>query len=226
VITGTILVVLGLCLATVLWAMFRSPSAARVPAAPAPPQVAAADSLNVDPLNIDPWDARKGDVISITGGAEDFSDLDFPVDRRSAYEAATRRWIDLSGEFRGRRVYLEVYRHPQPDLLGILDARELTLAGIGTTEDSLADMDARQDPSASIDFEGKKWTWESSREIRYYENETGQAEGLYRWLFREAEGNRLICVEKWEGEPFEARIARRLNQRDLTVYRAAPGAAA
>jgi len=206
--------------------MFRSPSAARVPAAPAPPQVAAADSLNVDPLNIDPWDARKGDVISITGGAEDFSDLDFPVDRRSAYEAATRRWIDLSGEFRGRRVYLEVYRHPQPDLLGILDARELTLAGIGTTEDSLADMDARQDPSASIDFEGKKWTWESSREIRYYENETGQAEGLYRWLFREAEGNRLICVEKWEGEPFEARIARRLNQRDLTVYRAAPGAAA
>jgi hypothetical protein len=114
----------------------------------------------------------------------------------------------------------------QADLLAILDARTLNLADIGTTEDRLADMDTRQDPSASIDFEGKKWSWDSSREIRYYENESGQGEGLYRWLFREPEGNRLVCVEKWEGEPFEVRIARRLNQRDLTVYRAASGAAA
>ena len=230
-ITATILVILSFALAMVLWAMVKAPSATRVAARLPPRQVAAADHMNVDPLNpdplsLDPWDARKGDVISIAGGAEDFSDLDFPVDRRSAYEAASRRWIDLSGEFRGRRVYLEVYRHPQPELLGILDPRGLTLAGIGATEDALADMDARQDPSASIDFEGKKWTWESSREIRYYENETGQGEGLYRWLFREPEGTRLVCVEKWEGEPFEVRIARRLNQRDLTVYRAAPGAAA
>ncbi len=69
----------------------------------------------------------------------------------------------------------------------------------------------------------KKWSWESSREIRYFENETGNGEGLYRWLFREPGGARVICVEKWEGEPFEVRIARRLNQRDITVYRAAHG---
>jgi len=226
VITAAILAVLGFALVMVLWAMFKAPSAARLPAAPEPRQVPASGHMNVDPLSVDPWDARLGDVISIAGGAEDFSDLDFPVDRRSAYEADARRWVDLSGEFRGHRVYLEVYRHPQSDLLGILDARQLTLADIGTTEDSLADMDSRQDPSACIDFEGKKWTWESSREIRYFENETGQGEGLYRWLFREPAGNRLVCVEKWEGEPFEVRVARRLNPRDLTVYRAAPGAAA
>jgi hypothetical protein len=35
----------------------------------------------------------------------------------------------------------------------------------------------------------------------------------------------LICVEKWEGEPFEVRIARRLNDRDITAYRAGSGAA-
>ena len=175
-------------------------------------------------MELDPWDAKPGDVISISGGAEDFSDLDFAVDRRSSYQSATHRWIDLSGEFRGTRVYLEVYRHPQPDLIGILDARKLTLAEVNSSEDALADIDARQDPSAFVEFEGKKWQWESSREIRYFENDLGNGEGLYRWLFREPQGNRLLCVEKWEDEPFEIRIARRLNPHDITVYPAGRGA--
>ena len=216
-ITTTLLVILGLALATVLWAMFRTSPGARVPAPSAPPQVAA------NPIDLDPWDAKKGDVISISGGAEDFSDLDFAVDRRSAYESSARRWVDLSGEFRGLRVYVEVYRHPQPDLIGMLDARKLTLADVGATEDVLADIDARQDPAASVKFEDKEWHWESSREIRYFENETGAGEGLYRWLFRAPDGDRLLCVEKWEGEPFEVRVTRCLHPRDITVYRAARG---
>ena len=174
-------------------------------------------------MDLDPWDAKRGDVISISGAAEDFSDIDLPVDRRSAYGSNVRRWVDLSGEFRGQRVYLEVYRHPEPDLVGLLDARKLSLTDIGATEELLAEIDTRQDPSASVDFEGKKWQWESSREIRYFENEIGEGEGLYRWLFREPDGTRLLCVEKWAGEPFEVRIARRLNQRDVTAYRAATG---
>src|SRR5262245_19828402 len=131
-ITTTLLVVLGCALAVVLWAMFRSPGAPRIPAAQPVAQVPSAA-----PLELDPWDAKKGDVISISGGAEDLSDLDFPVDRRSAYESNARRWVDLSGEFRGSRVYLEVYQHPQPDLIGILDPRKLTLADINSTEDRL-----------------------------------------------------------------------------------------
>lgn len=215
-ITATILAMLGIALGFVLWAMVRAPSGPRAPAARAAAQVPAAN-----PMDLDPWDAKKGDVISIAGAAEDFSDLDFAVDRRSAYESSKRRWVDLSGEFRGRRVYLEVYRHPQPDLIGILEDRKLTLAEVGATEDRLAEIDTRQDPAEFIEFEGKKWNWESSREIRYFENDTGEGEGLYRWLFQEPGGPRLLCIEKWEGEPFDLRIARRLSQRDITVYRAA-----
>jgi Domain of unknown function (DUF4178) len=209
-ITATLLVILGAALAAVLWAMFRLPGKRRelTPAAP---------------TEVDPWDAKPGDVVSISGGAEDFSDLDFPVDRRSSYQSSTHRWVDLSGEFRGTRVYLEVYRHPQPDLIGILSARKLTLADIGATEDSLGDIDSRQDPSAFVEFEGKRWQWESSREIHYFENDLGNGEGLYRWLFREPGGSRLLCVEKWEDEPFEIRIARRLNPPDVTVYPASRG---
>jgi hypothetical protein len=219
-ITTTVLAMLGVALAFVVWAMFRGPSTPRVAAPAARVQVPAANPA-VNPIDLDPWDAKHGDVISISGAAEDFSDLDFAVDRRSAYEASNRRWVDLSGEFRGRRVYLEVYRHPQPDMIGILDEKKLALAEAGLTEDLLAEMDTRQDPSRFVEFEGKKWNWESSREIRYFENDTGEGEGLYRWLFQEQGGSRLLCVEKWEGEPFESRIARRLSQRDVTVYRAA-----
>jgi len=213
-ITMIVLAILGFALITVLIAMFRAPAAGALPAA----RAAAPKPATVE---LDAWDARKGDVISITGAAEDFSDVDFPVDRRSAYQANNRRWVDLSGEFRGNRVYLEVYRFPQPDLIGIIEPRKLTLADLGITEDRLVDMDTRQDPSAFIDFEGKRWSFESSRELGYFENEVGEGEGLYRWLLREQDGQRLLCIEKWEGEPFDVRIARRLQAHDIKVYRAA-----
>lgn len=220
-ITATLLLILGSALVIVLWAMFRTTSPAQVTAPSSSRQAPPA----ANPIDLDPWDARPGDVISISGAAADFSDIDLAVDRRSTYQSSSRRWVDLSGEFRGVRMYLEVYRHPQPDLIGILDDRKLTLADIGVTEDMLADIDTRQDPSTSVSFEGKQWHWESSREIRYFENDLGDGEGLYRWLFKEPGGSRLLCVEKWEDEPFEIRIARRLNPRDITVYRGAKGGA-
>ena len=211
-ITTTILVLLGLVLAFVLWQMMRGPksSGAKVTALPTPATPA-----------VELWTAKVGDVISITGAAEDFSDLDFTIDQRNAYEGMNRRWIDLGGEFRGRRVYLEVSRASGTQIMGLLDARRLTLPEAGLTEDQLADLDSRQDPSASIQFEGKTWQYESSRELAHFENEGEQPKGVYRWLFAERGGSRLLCVEKWEGEPFDVRLARKLNPHDITVYRAA-----
>lgn len=216
-ITILVLAILGFALLAVVVAMVRAPAQPReAPAAAAP-----ARGVTEEPLESDPWNAHKGDVVSISGAAEDYSDLDFPVDRRSAYESGNRRWVDLSGEYRGRRVYLEVYRYPQKDFIGILDGKKLTLADLGVTEQQLTDLDTRQDPNAFVEYEGKRWFYDSSREIGYFENEGTEAEGLYRWLFQEKDGSRLICIEKWEGEPFDVRIARRLNAQDITVYRAA-----
>jgi hypothetical protein len=217
-VTILVLILLGIALLVVLAAMFRSPGGAPAPPAPV---VHTPIQPVTKPMETDPWDAKKGDAISISGAAQDYSDLDFTVDRRSAYESKIGRWIDLSGEFRGDRVYLEVYRHPQHLLLGLLDPRKLTLVDIGVTEDQLADFDARQDPRSTLEFEGKHWQYESSREIGYFENETGEGEGLYRWLFTEPGGSRLICVEKWEGEPFDVRIAVIVKPGDVTLYRAA-----
>jgi len=215
-ITFILLAFLGLLLAVVLVAMFRTSGANKQVAAATQARAVAATTAA---LQGDAWDAHIGDVVSVSAAAEDFSDLDFPVDRRSAYQTNSGRWIDLSGEFRGRRVYLEVHRHPSPLLMGLFDPRKLTIADIGLSEQQLTDFDARQDPTASIQFANKSWHYQSSREIGYFENESGAGEGLYRWLFEEQGGARLICVEKWEGEPFDVRVAVILKHEDVTVYR-------
>ena len=85
--------------------------------------------------------------------------------------------------------------------MGILDGKKLSLPDVNVTEQQLGVIDSHQDSSAFLTYDGKKWYYESSRELGYLENETGQAEGLYRWLFKEQNGDRLLCIEKWEGEP-------------------------
>jgi hypothetical protein len=215
-LTTSILILLGIVLAFVLWQMMRRGDGSRRGEVKGMPS--SAPQLPDSP-GADLWTAKVGDVISITGAAEDFSDHDFTVDQRNAYESARRRWIDLAGHFRGRRVYLEVSRAAGVEIMGLLDGRRLTLPEIGVTEDRLADLDARQDPSAAIVFEGKPLRYESSREITHFENEGGEPKGIYRWLFAEVNGPRLLCVEKWEGEPFDVRIAQKLNHQDIAVYR-------
>ncbi|MBC7926048.1 MAG: DUF4178 domain-containing protein [Bryobacteraceae bacterium] len=219
-ITTALLAFLGALLAVVLFQMFRGGKQAGSAAAQAA-ATAALPARSPSGANVDLMQAKPGDVISIPGAAADFSDVDFTVDRRSAYEYMNRRWTDLSGDFRGQRVYLEVQGAGELDAMVIVDPRQLTPPELGTTEAALADFDARQDPTAALTFEGRQWQYESSREIGYFENETGDGEGLYRWTFRDTAGNRVLLVEKWEGEPFEARVAQRMNPRDLTVFRAA-----
>jgi hypothetical protein len=214
-ITFTVLAILGVLLIVVLALMWRAPRR------PAQPDPVASPAAGTQPAGkTDLWNARHGDVISIHAAADDYSDVDFSVDRRSAYSYGNRRWLDLSGEFRGQRVYLEVEPGAAGEVMGLLDGRKLTLADIGSTEPQLADFDTKQNSWLYLEFDGKRWQYESSREIGYFENEQGPGEGLYRWIFREKDGTRLLCVEKWEGEPFDVRIARRINPDDVSIYRA------
>ncbi|MBC8165617.1 MAG: DUF4178 domain-containing protein [Bryobacteraceae bacterium] len=219
-ITTAVLLILGGLLAAILWQMFKGGAGStaegrsKAPSGLAPPPAPIG-------ANVDLQQAKPGDSISIPGAADDFSDVDFTVDRRSAYESLNRRWTDLSGEWRGSRVYLEVHPGVDPEVMAIVSPRKFTLPDLGISEDDLKDMDARQDPTTFVTFEGKQFLFEASREVGYFENETGEGEGLYRWLFHETGSNRLISIEKWEGEPFDVRLAQRLNPRDITVFRAA-----
>src|ERR1051326_3794260 len=117
-----------------------------------------------DLANLKITDARGGDTLSVSGAAEDFSDIDFTIDRVDHYEAGERTWYELSGPWRDRRVFIEVHSDVMIEVLGNFDGRRITLDEMGLSEDDLAEMDQRQNPADFFDWDGKFWLYRSSRE--------------------------------------------------------------
>src|SRR5260370_7195750 len=92
--TGVIEIVLVVGLVAVLMNFFKKKPAP----APAGPDLG----------NLKPTDAHAGDVVSITGAGDDFTDLDFTADRCIWYQAGARRWFEISGPYPERRVAIPV----------------------------------------------------------------------------------------------------------------------
>ena len=174
---------------------------------------------DADLANLKVTDARVGDVLSIAAAAPDFSDLDFTVDRCDGFEAANVRWVELSGPWRDRRVYLEIHHGAVPQVSGNFDGRILTLDELGVSEDDLAEMDNRQNPADFFDYDGKFWLFRSSREITTFPCLGPSAHGFYCWQFQEQDGKRFLSIRKVEGEPFAASIWTQVQPTDITVYR-------
>src|SRR5579864_8331740 len=94
-ITFILVATLGVMLAMVLKQLFHKD--------PPPPPKPVEDLAN---LKI--TDARVGDMLSVSGAGDDFSDLEFTIDRWNQYVAGEKRWNELGGMYRERRVYLDV----------------------------------------------------------------------------------------------------------------------
>ena len=174
-----------------------------------------------DLANLKITDARIGDVLSVSGAGPDFSDLDFTVDRRDQLEAGSQRWLELSGSWRDRRVFLEVHNNDAIEAVGNFDGRKLTLDELGLSEQDLADLDARQNPSDFFDYDGKFWLYRFSRETGAFHTGAASGQGFYNWQFQERDGRRFLSIRKYQGEPFTASIWVRMEPADITVYRGA-----
>jgi hypothetical protein len=180
----------------------------------------------VDLANLKITDARVKDTLSVAGAAEDFSDIDFTVDRCDRYEAGSKRWIELSGTWRDCRVFLEVHNEDTVEVLGSFDGRKITLDELGLSEDDMAQLDSRQNPADFLDFEGKFWLYRFSREMGVFSDaaglsQSGTGRGFYGWEFHEQDGKRYLSVRKFEGEPFTGSIRVRVEPSDITVFRGA-----
>jgi hypothetical protein len=180
---------------------------------------AAHQTPHEDLANLKITDARVGDTLSITGAAEDFSDIDFNVDRLERYEAGTRNWLELSGTWRDRRIYLEVHREDPVQVLGNFDGRTITLDELALSEDDLAQIDERQNQADFFDYDGKFWLYRFSREVLQYSAAYPGGLGFYCWQFQEQGGKRFLIVRKFEGQPFVAFIRTQVNPGDITVFR-------
>lgn len=206
-ITWTLVIVLGVLLAMVLKQLFH-----KDPAAPPKP----AEDL----ANLKITDARLGDMVSVTGAGDDFSDLEVTLDRRNQYEAGTKKWFELGGTYKGRRVLLEVVEEDELEVSVVLQPNKLTVEDLGLNEQDLADMDERQNTADNFEYDGKMWYYRFSREINEFRNGQAQGTGYYMWEFREDGGNRLLTVKKGEREPFSGSIAVKINPGDIAIYRA------
>ncbi len=206
-ITLVTVAILGALLAWVLTMFFKKSE----PERPVKPQQDLAN-LKIDGANV-------GDSISITGAGEDFTDVDFTVDHRKQYEAGRKQWFELSGMFRERRVYVEVFSDEEIEVRAALDGKKFTLDQLGLAEEDLAAMDERQNPSDSFEYDGAVWMYRASREVGEFREGQSVGNGFYRWDFQEENGKRFLYVKKPQGEPFAATVLRVLNPGDISVYR-------
>lgn len=172
-----------------------------------------------DLANLSVIDALPGDSLSIVGAGEDFSDLDFTVDRRDQLEAGQKLWYEVTGPYKERRVRLEIIPGEIMEVRGWFDGRTITLDEIGLSEEDLAAMDDRQNPADFFDFENKFWLYRWSREVGLFHRDQPLGTGFYCWEFQEQGGDRFLQVRKYEGEPFAAYISNKVNPGDVTVFR-------
>jgi hypothetical protein len=205
-ITLTVETVLVVLLVLVLMQFFKKKPT------PPPPQP--------DLANLKPADARAGDVISISGAGDDYSDLDFTADRCTWVQAGNRHWSELSGIYKERRVSMRVSSNSDGDVEVHIhtDPRKLTIGDFGLSEPDLTDLDQRQNTEDWFEFDNKAWLYRLSREAQSSGN-VGQPVGFYYWEFQERGGEGLLTLRKAEGEPFVVTLYTGVAPSNVTIYR-------
>ena len=211
-ITLTLVAILGVLLVIVLMNLFKK---TEVPGPSGTPPSKPAPDL----ANLKVTDARVGDMISVSGAGDDLSDLDFTADRGAWYEAGPRRWFELSGGYRERRVALRVATGDDVEAAIETDPRKLTIEDLGVSEDDLAQMDERQNTADFFAFDGKTFLYRLSREAQVRRSDAADVAGFYYWEFHEQGGKGLLAIRKTESEPFAVTLAATIYPGDVTIYR-------
>ena len=207
-ITLTVVGVLSALLVVVLMKLFERPKA------PPPGPVE-------DLANLKPQDARVGDVISISGAGDNMTDLDFTSDRVYWFQAGSRRWFDLTGPYRERRVALRVELAEDVAVAVANDPHKLTLEDLGLSEDDMAQIDERQNTADSFEFDSRVWLYVLSREAQVTRNDQPQPAGFYCWEFREQDGHGILMIRKEASAPFAVTRYESIPAGDVTIYRGA-----
>jgi hypothetical protein len=210
-------VILAILIALLIWVLMQL-SKRQTPQARAPEPLGSGAG-KPDLANLKIADARAGDVISINGAGDNFSDLDFTADRYTRFDAGAHPWFELSGTYRERRVALRVAGDEDVELAVHSDARKLSLEELGVSEDDLAQMDERQNTADSFEFDGKVWFYRRSREVRAWRDGQSRPAAFYHWEFQEQDGKGLLSIRKQEGEPFAVSLYSEVPEGDVTVYR-------
>src|ERR1035437_982075 len=163
-ITFTLVAILGALLVIVMMNLFKKDPK------PLPTPIRPMEDL----ANLKVTDARTGDVLSVAGAGDRMTDLDYTVDRGTRFEAGSRTWVELAGAYLNRRVSVRIGGDEEVEIFLHADARKIALEDLGLSEDDLAQMDQRQNPSDSFEFDGATWMYGLRREVQAWRGSTSR----------------------------------------------------
>ncbi|MFT4542683.1 MAG: hypothetical protein ACI841_003838 [Planctomycetota bacterium] len=162
-------------------------------------------------------DAVLGDSIVVSGAAEDFSDINFTIDRVHQFRSGRDRWAEISGIDSGRRFGIEWVDDDELEV-SLDRGLRMKIGDLGLTEDDLARFDEEESASNTVEHDGTRFSFSESGEV-FHSRAGGEDEGFYSWEF-EAEDGRSLWIEKWEGESFQAGISASIRPDSVSVFRA------
>lgn len=166
-------------------------------------------------------DVEPGDIVSINGLGENFEDVDFLIEKIHRYESNKGKWFELVGRYKNDRLYIEWEEEDQGLFITATKNRKACrLSEIGMEENDLVKFDDEASSRNIISFQNKTFSYVYSSEVEFFEdNKSSNAEGFYLWDFISEDGDEVLSVEKWEGEPFEVFFGSVIQDYNVTVYK-------
>ncbi len=165
-------------------------------------------------------DARVADTLSVLGASSDFEDVDFTVDRLDQLESGSRRWLELSGTWRDRRVRLEVHNDGSPEVFGNFDGRTLTLDELGLSEEDLAELDQDKTRQTSSTMTGSSGFIDPAARLAFSCSECAGPRILQLDSFRNRTQNDSSIFESLTVNLLRARSGCASKRSDITVFAA------
>jgi hypothetical protein len=172
-----------------------------------------------DLANLTIKDAMVGDIVSLSGFGADYDDVDFVIEKRNRYAQGRYEWYELLGVYMGKQVWIEWEEDDELYVTATSPDREIRLSVLNITEEDLARMDAEESSDNFVEYEGRKFYFDESAETFFYKDCSGQGEGFYLWDFESEDGEEIISVEKWEGEPFSVFSGKIIKPYNIKVYK-------
>ena len=158
--------------------------------------------------------ARIGDVVFIPGLWETGEDGYLLVERITKLESGYGESFELSVVDGERRASVEWSDHDGLHVSAVLQDRPIGLSAVGLDYDTLVAWDEHKSLENSIEFDGHRYYYRNSYEVRYNEDD----EGFWLWEFVREDEEGGVSVVKWEGLPFEVYVSIAVSPHVVTVY--------
>ena len=137
-----------------------------------------------------------GGVIRLPPFGSERAPVETYVIARHRYDDGGSPWYELVCEHGTRELLIEWERDGRKvEVTAAFDDENPKLEALGLTDDDLHRFD--EDERGEFRWEGRRWRYEDSGEVNYYEGDGKQSQTLYAWSFYDDRDERYITIEKW-----------------------------